>query len=282
MQTLKTKIRTAVLLTLALALLGVPTSLMAQEKIMFGQFNSTSEGALLNVLHARVAFSRVTWYFDGNIATCSFKVQSSNNGSTWTDLFPAVDCSSPGRFEFISVSLGKYIRFDIPNVTGGGFVNILWEGFLGIKCGREYPGIFTTIVGPDPAIGEELSTVVPSNERWRIYSAAFELQTNSVLADREVFLTASDAGKEYFRVFADGVVKADQRGIFTTAALGFVGTTGLGPSSIHQPVDVRTVMIPIYSDAFIPGGHTLSTDTNGMQAGDDYSPATVLVERCPN
>lgn len=280
MQTLTRKLTTLTVLVLALLIASVPS--LAQEKTMFVQFRNPADGSLLNVLHARIAFSRVTWYFDGTVATCEFKVQSSNNGSTWIDLFPAEDCSSPGRFQFIAPSLGKYIRFSVPTITGGGFVNILWEGFLGIKCGREYPGIFTVVVGDDPAVGDELAVVVPASERWRVYSAAFELDTNSTLADREVFLTASDGGNEYFRVFADGVVKASQKGIFTTAALGFVGTTGLGPSSIHQPADVRTVMIPIYSDAFIPGGHTLSTDTNGMQSGDDYGPAIVLVERCPN
>lgn len=281
MQTFKMKIGTLAL-GLVLALLCAPVDAAAQEKTMFGQFTSPSIGTMLHVVHSRVTFSRVTWYLDGNVTDCSFKVQKSDDGSTWTDLTPVHDCSASGRFEFITPILGRFIRFDVPTVIGSGVVNLLWEGFLGVKCGREYPGIFSTIVGSDPEVGDELATTVPSNERWRVYSAAFELQANNTLADREVFLTASFEGNEYFRVFADGVVKASQKGIFTTAALGFVGTTGLGPSSINQPADIRTVMIPIYSDAFIPGGHTLSTDTVGMQAGDDYGPAVVLVERCPN
>lgn len=272
------------LLTLALILLGASTGASAQ--FVFNRLESffvAGAGSPKNIITSRVTFSRLSWIPSGTVTSCSIKMEESSDGLTWADLTPLQDCAVAGDFEFITPSfLGQFIRFNVPTLAGGGNLIATVEGFRGTECGRSYSGIFSVVSGSDPAVGVELSITIPASERWRVYSASFELQASGVLADREVFLTASEGGNEYFRVFADGVVKADQKGIFTTAALGFVGTAGLGPSSINQPTDVRTVMIPIYSDAFIPGGHTLATDTNGLQSGDDYSPAMVLVEKCPN
>ncbi|MEE9569786.1 MAG: hypothetical protein V3W37_10395 [Candidatus Binatia bacterium] len=285
MQNLNMKTLTLGLLSiLALALLGVPLSVVAQQETLFVQVTQTGPTTMKDVLNDRITFSRVTWYPGETVTDCSFKMEESDDGTTWSDLTPVQDCSSnaKGRFEFVTPILGHFVRFNIITRTGAGFINILWEGFIGTKCGLDYRGVFSTMVSSDPATGAEVSVTIPIHERWRVYAAAFKLQADTSVADREVFLTASSGGNEYFRSFADGVVKADQEGIFTASSLGFVGTAGLGPSSINQSLDVRTIMIPIYSEAFIPGGDTLATDTNGMQAGDDYSPVVIKVEVCPN
>ena len=274
-----------ILVLLVLMLSGVSANLAAQETILLGRISQPTVGGMKDAHDSRVTFSRVTWYFRPSPPTdCSFKLERSPLGVTWTDLTPLIDCSSEGNAEFIIPVVDEFIRVNVPVFVkaDAGFVSFFWEGLTGQRCGKDYDGIFSTIVSPDPATGTELSVTVPSNERWRVYSSSFRLQADGTNEDRNVFLTVSDNGDEYFRTFADGVVKADQEGIFTAAPLGFVGTTGLGPSAIHQPIDVRTIMIPIYSEAFVPGGHTIATDTNGLQSGDDYSSAVVLVERCPN
>ncbi len=275
---------------LTLVLLGAPGKVTGQVRTL----NVTAlaggivSGNIVQTRATRITFSRVSWtLFLGDPPTsCSFKIEQSDTGltGTFTDLTAPIDCSSEGKFEFITPALNQVLRFTLVSLEGigNGVLEILWEGFRGEGCGIDYRGVFSVVSSPDPAAGEELSIGVPDNERWRVYSASFDLQADSVMADREVFLTASKGSDEYFRTFADGVVKADQKGIFTTAPIGFVGTAGLGPSSINQPTDVRTIMIPIYSEAFIPGGHTLATATNGIQSGDNYSPAVVLTERCPN
>ena len=272
--------RKLTMLLLTLVILAV--SVTAQVATITEQFVLPGVSTMKNILRSRITFCRLTHFFDGTITTCSFKLEKSDDGVTWTDLTLVLDCTSVGKLEFISPLLGKFIRFNVLTLSGGGTLVTVLEVFRGEKCGREYRGIFSVESSSDPAVGAELSITIPSAERWRVYSSSFELQADATVADREVFLTASKDGKEYFRTFADGVVKSDQRGIFTAASLGFVGTAGLGPSSINQPTDVRTIMIPIYSESFIPGGHTLSTDTNGLQAGDNFGLASVLVERCPN
>lgn len=273
------------LLILSLVLLGVPTGISAQEVTMRETFGQSGISRTTDARNFLTTFSRITWYFLLDPPTeCLFKIEQSSYGITWTDLTSPQDCTSEGKTEFITPTINRVLRFNVTAFThpSAGSVTLAWQGFTGQKCGKEYDGIFSTIVSPDPVAGAELSIVVPALERWRVYSSSFHLQTDGTNEDRNVFLTVSDNGSEYFRTFADGVVKANQEGIFTAAPLGFVGTTGLGPSSIHQPVDVRTIMIPVYSAAFVPSGHTLATDTDGMQSGDDYSSAVVLVERCPS
>ena len=270
------------LLLLALALLGVSSNAVAQKVVgLSPRFVESGFSSIFNVASGRVAFSRFSWVTIGGAVSCSVKVEESDDGITWSDFTSIQDCTSTGKLEIISSPPG-FVRFNVTALTSGSDLRVFWDGFSGNECGFNYDGIFSVIISANPTAGAELLITVPTTERWRIYSSLFELQVNSVVGDREVFLVASEGSDEYFRVFADGVVKAGQKGIFTSAALGFVGTAGLGPSSINQPTDVRTILIPIYSETFVPGGHTVSTSTGGLQSGDDYSSATILVERCPN
>lgn len=272
------------LLLLAAMAFVVSVNIVAQDRTVSARFVETGTSTMENVLNFRITFSRLVWTVEGTPSVCSFKMEKSDDGITWSDFTPVpLDCTSSGKTEFINVPFaGKFLRHNLTTLTGDGIIRPFWDGFKGHACGIDYRGIFSVETSSDPTSGTELALTVPSSERWRVYSSKFELQADSTIEDREVFLVVSKGSDEYFRTFADGVVKSDQLGIFTSAPIGFVGTAGLGPSSIHQPADVRTIMIPIYSDAFIPGGHTLATDTGGLQAGDDYSPAVLLVERCPN
>lgn len=236
--------------------------------------------SVLNVGAIRATFSRISWVPEVTITACSFKIEESSDGVTWTELTPSQDCTSSGKFEFITPPL-SIIRFNVSALTIGQRLILFWEGDRGIGCGLGYSGILTKIIGPDPAAEDELSIIVPTHEKWRVHSALFKLQTSNVVADREVFLSVLKDGDEVFRTFADGVVKANQMGIFTTVDLGFVGTVGLGPASLNQPTGERTIMVPI-SNAFIPGGSILTTDTIGIQTGDDYGPPIIVAEKCSN
>ena len=280
MKTFKIGIGTLAL-SLVLALVCAPVDASAQVKTHQETFTEAKDGTRPNLWNSRIAFSRVTWYFRGAVTSCSFKIERAELGTVWEDLLAVQDCSAEGKIEFVTAPLHAIIRFVVTEFTGDGEVTFYWEGFTGEKCGKEYQGALSKETSLDPAPGQELSVTIPARERWRIHSALFKLQTTSSAVDREVFLSVSVGGDEIFRTFADGVVKANQEGIFTTANLGFVGTIGLGPSSLNQPADERTVMIPV-SDIFIPGGYKLETETFGIQAGDDYSSAIVVAEKCPN
>lgn len=264
--------------------LGLATGARAQEPIFERGEGFTAPGVGITIgLAARYpVFHELIWgpAAFNTLTICTFKVEQSEDGVTWTDLFPAQDCTTVGKLREITGNV-RFIRNNVTALSGG-TLSIWYRGFDGRGCGSQYNGIVSVIIGADPAPGVEQVVTVPSTERWKILSAHFELMTSNTPGDRSVFFSMDENGGEYFRTLADGLVQADQRGIFTASTLGFVGTVGLGPSSIHQPADVRTILIPIQQDTFIPGGHNLRTVTDGLELGDDYSAATLLVERCPN
>lgn len=255
----------------------------AQEPIIAkGEaFTEPGVGTAFNLGLLFPNFHQIVWGPTAEPAVgCTFKVEKSLDGLSWSDLVPERDCATPSTVRAISGDI-RFVRTEVIALTSGRIV-ITYKGFNGTTCGREYGGIVSVITGADPAAGAELIITVPADERWKVLSAHFELVTDSTVVDRNVFLSVDEAGNEYFRTLADGSVQGGQLGIFTASPLGFVGTSGLGPSSVHQPVDVRTIIIPIQPDTFIPGGHNVRTDTDGLQPGDDYGAATLLVERCPN
>ena len=273
--------RTALLL---IGSLGLATGAGAQTPIFERGEGFTAPGIGITIgLGARYpVFHEFIWgpAAFNTLTTCTVKLEKSQDGVTWTDLIPAQDCTTVGKLREITGN----VRFVRNNVTAlsGGTLSVWYRGFDGRGCGSQYPGIVSVIVGADPAPGVEQVITVPSTERWNVLSARFELVTNSTAGDRSVFFSIDTGGDEYFRTFADGLVQANQRGIFTASPLGFVGTIGLGPSSIHQPVDVRTILIPVQQGIYVPGGHNFRTTTDRLEPGDDFSAATLLVERCPN
>ena len=243
-------------------------------------FTEPGVGTAFNLGSTFPTFHQVAWQPTTEpLVGCAFKVEKSLDGSNWSDLVSERDCTIPATVRAISGDI-RFIRIEVTTLTSGRIV-ISYRGFNGATCGREYNGITSVIAGVDPAPGAELIVTVPADERWKILAAHFELVADSTVVDRNVFFSVDEAGNEYFRTLADGLVQSGQRGIYTASALGFVGTSGLGPSSVHQPVDVRTILIPVPSDIFIPGGHNIRTVTDGLQPGDDYGPATLLVESCP-
>jgi len=263
--------------------LGLAIGVGAQEPVLsrFEAFTAPGEGPAINIGPRVPTFYRLAWGpTASSLSACTVKLEKSEDGVVWTDLLPAQDCKIAGTAEAI-VDNTNFIRIAVTALSGG-TVLIEWRGYDGAGCSLEYEGIVSVVVGVDPAPGAEQVITVPSAERWKILSAHFELVASSTPGDRSVFFSLDENGNEYFRTFADGIVQANQRGIFTASTLGFVGTAGLGPSSIHQPVDMRTILIPIQQDTYVPGGHNIRTITDGLEPGDDYNAASLLVEKCPN
>ena len=264
--------------------IGLSIPLYAQEPLIErdGDFREPGVSSLINMNPQYPLFHQLTWGPTSLVApaVCTIKLEQHLNG-VWGDLIPPQDCTVAGVFREIS-SRPRLLRMSVTALSVDGRVGANYKGFDGAGCGKQYNGIISVITGSDPAPGTELAATVSPTERWRVLSAHFELITDSTASDRNVFFSLDFNGNEYFRTLADGQVQANQRGIYTASALGFVGTAGLGPSSVRQNTSIRTILIPIQQDTFIPGGHNVRTVTEGLQSGDDYSAATLLVERCSN
>ena len=157
---------------LLLVLLVVPMNTIAQDRTVSGRFVVPGTSTMENVQNFRITFSRLVWIIEGTPTVCSFKMEKSADGLLWTDLTALIDCTSSGKIQFISPPfVGKFIRHNLVAFTGGGILNMFWEGFHGDRCGFDYSGVFSVVARPDPAGGAELSISVPLYERWRVYSS---------------------------------------------------------------------------------------------------------------
>jgi hypothetical protein len=128
-------------------------------------------------------------------------------------------------------------------------------------------GAMRVINGTTPAPGGEITEVVPSNVLWRLQTFSFVLNTSAAVANRGVLL-----------VFDNGVASYS----YSTATSG--QPAGLSQSYTFAPgyplvnIYPSQVMAPAPTDHFIPAGFRIRTATPSLQAGDQYSTISYLVE----
>lgn len=262
--------------------LMLPVGIGAQEPLIQKSegFTAPGTGVSRSLASAFPSFHRFSWGpTTSPLTACTVEMEKSIDGVTWESLVPAQDCTIPSSAKVIANT--RFVRSQVTALAGGTLA-VLYRGFDGDGCGMQYNGIRAPFVGSDPAPGTEIVITVPEDERWKIGSVRFNLITDSSQGDRSVFFSIDDGSVEYVRTFADGRVEPNQTATFTALALGFVGTTGVGPASIQLPADERTILVPIHANSFLPGGYRILTDTDGLQLGDDYSAPALLLERCPN
>ena len=119
----------------------------------------------------------------------------------------------------------------------------------------------------DPAAGVEWSITVPFGSRWRIIAVQYNLVTDATVANRFPRLTATINGS------------AQTVGFCTTAI-----TASTAPTIVFGiPVQFSAGTNLVQAAALVPGlilpaGSILATVTQGLQAGDNATAATVLVE----
>lgn len=266
------------LLVLTLVLLGASVETLGQQINKINQFVTPGTSTASNILSHQVTFSRLTWHLDGTISTCSFKMEKSDDNITWTDLTASQDCTVIGKLEFITPFLGKFIRYNVTTLTGGGTLHLVWAGLKGPGCGHDYSGIFAVETAVNPTAGTELSVTVPDDQRWRFLSLSFQLITDATPGDRVPFFNLTDGmGGVYLRTFADRAIGASQIGFVTAASFGTAGGISPGPPTLST-----TAIISLPVDLVLLPGHVVTTSTQGLQPGDDYTNPQFLVERCPN
>lgn len=137
--------------------------------------------------------------------------------------------------------------------------------FVGL---REGPGRITTIVGTDPAPGQEISESVPSGTVWRLISVRFGFLTSATGGNRSVTLVLDDGTNVLVSIdyVAQQAANADWAYNYAT---GFtrLTTPSLYYPNIHLPMNM--VMLP---------GWRIRTWTSAMQADDNYSAPIMNVE----
>jgi hypothetical protein len=147
-----------------------------------------------------------------------------------------------------------------------GEYTVTWPGGL-IRHNTEGPGLTRIVVGTTPGAGNEILETVPTNVRWRVHGVRFSLTTSAAVANRRVRLLYKAPTADY-QVFSAADVQA------ASLALSYNWSTdtrnhGTRLDQLREALPVTGVLL---------SGHQIGTDTNNLQAGDQFGAPELWVE----
>lgn len=131
-----------------------------------------------------------------------------------------------------------------------------------------FVGVQRIIKPPIPNAGAELTFLLPGGSYWRVLSGRVPFATSAVVANRVVRFQESDGTDVFYRLGVPAPVTATQSIEFNVLPLVTLSTTlSLALTGI-QPIP----------DLVLPGGFVISTNTFGMDAGDQYGQSVWFME----
>lgn len=156
----------------------------------------------------------------------------------------------------------------------------LCSGFVYLDKGVSYPaitqednmpgkGYIVEEVTLNPTAGNEILLTVPAGEKWLIHSASITLVSDATVTNRKVHVVfRNDNGNEIHSVVYQNV---------TASKTILIGLANFGYIASLYSNDVFRANIP-QNLWMLPAG-TIATETSGLQAGDNYGPMTLIVEK---
>lgn len=127
------------------------------------------------------------------------------------------------------------------------------------------------IAVPNPALGAEWSLAAAEGAMWRVLSVVFTLTTSAVVNNRSVRVVADDGTTEFFRTRAGSPQAAGLVGVHSMAEGFAAGGTVTTNQMLSWPA----------RGVWLPRGHRLRSQTDLLDAGDQYSAIGVEVEIFP-
>lgn len=129
------------------------------------------------------------------------------------------------------------------------------------------PGSIKSIVGTDPAAGNEISETVPANAMWILQSIKASLATDAAVVNRKPTVTLDDGTNAFFK-----------SGPFTSQTASLTvpiswSKDGFWVSSLNTISMVGHLPATVLS-----AGYRMITVTDGIQAGDNWGVPQLLVE----
>lgn len=129
-----------------------------------------------------------------------------------------------------------------------------------------YPRVVT---GNDPGAGSEATVRVPSGVWWELISFRVPFVTSAVAGNRHVRLAFTDGNTEFARI-----ATATAQGATLTFVYDFLA--GIGRDNSDAQDCINTSMM---SGVQLCPGWTVGTNTNTMDAGDNYgAPVLYVIE----
>jgi len=103
----------------------------AQKMVSEYSNDSFSTPGIGKTIRARgVLYHSLTWSQSGDLLTCTIKLEKSANGTTWSDLIAAADCTAAASGILVADN-SSYVRANVTGVTGGGSITPQWKGYSG-------------------------------------------------------------------------------------------------------------------------------------------------------
>jgi hypothetical protein len=141
-----------------------------------------------------------------------------------------------------------------------------WPGGR-IASPTEGPGAIRSIMGTDPGAGVEISETVPMNARWRIISIRATLLTAAVTINRSVLWVLDDGTFSFYTMYPGSTQPASSRYDYFLTPAAFRGFAGF--NDFFVPAPIGTVL---------RAGHRIRTQTESLQAGDNWEAPQLQVE----
>ncbi len=123
------------------------------------------------------------------------------------------------------------------------------------------------IVVPNPAAGADWVQTVPAGQRWRVMTGNFTLTTSAVVANRFPAIIFDDGVNQFYATAWDNAIAAN------TAP-----RISLGPQRYVALNDGNSQSMAYIGNLVIPAGARVRSVTTSMQAGDQWSAITLLIE----
>lgn len=137
------------------------------------------------------------------------------------------------------------------------------------------PGNLQTLQIANPAAGAEFTVTVPTNARWRFCCVRGTLVTAVAAANRSAILNFNNAGNVFYNACAAPV---------QAASLTWGYSWGAGVTTLLVTVGSTTpnVETSIPVDLWLPGGSTVQSITQNIQAADQWTAIFANIEECPD
>lgn len=143
---------------------------------------------------------------------------------------------------------------------------LAWPGMLPLAS-PDGVGVVLSVLGADPGAGAEWSVTVPTNARWRLFTAYVNFLTDATAANREVILTIDDGANLLFEATSTFNHTAS-----LNVSYAFARNVQRGSSTTANLVNVP---IP---DMILMGGYRVRSQTVNMQGGDNFTAPRLCVE----
>lgn len=124
------------------------------------------------------------------------------------------------------------------------------------------------VAGTNPAAGDEISEAVPTNAMWILKGVLFTLVTDATVINRRVALQLTDGAQVIMDIMSETVQAASLTRYYRAIRMGYlISATG---AYIYFSLPVGGIKLR--------QGWTVGTNTDNLQAGDDFGAPVLVVE----